>query len=202
MSRNPDDEPKYKREKWSGDWKEDMSPSNRGAKTSTINWPCENKNCDKYGTGSHPWWQEHDDEGRWLCIECQEKEYGWRHHSPELMERQALMEEQARMKQQALRVQAERSQVERENVANRAEAADEQAAQTLAQLPGFCPITQRFSSFANGQRPGGPGAIRRCEPCDLQWEAPLPILGVCVRCGGNVTDADEPGASNSMEVDG
>ena len=200
MSRNPD-EPKYKREKWSGDWKEDMSPSNRGAKTSTINWPCENKNCDKYGTGSHPWWQEHDDEGRWLCIECQEKEYGWRHHSPELMERQALMEEQARMKQQALRVQAERSQVERENVVGRAEAAAQQAAETFAQLPGFCPETRRFRNPAKGQGQGGPGGIRRCERCKLEWEAPLPFLGVCMQCGGNVTDANKPEASN-MEVDG
>ena len=114
------------------------------------------------------------------------------------MEKEALMKQQ---EQQVLLAQTKRAQVELEYVAKRAEAADEQVAQTLAQLPGFCPITRRFSGLANGQGPGGPGAIRRCEPCDLKWEAPFPILGVCFQCGGNVTDAGKPEPSNDMEVD-
>ena len=117
------------------------------------------------------------------------------------MEEQALMEEQARMKQQALRVQAERSQVERENVVGLAEAAAQQAAETFAQLPGFCPETRRFRNPAKGQGQGGPGGIRRCERCKLEWEAPLPFLGVCMQCGGNVTDAGKPEPSNDMEID-
>ena len=197
MSRDPV-ETKYKRNKWSGDM-QDMSPSVvRGTKASPSNWRCETEGCDKEGTGSHGWWREREHGGRWLCVECQETEYGWRHHNPAPMEKEALMKQQ---EQQVLLAQAKRAQVELEYVAKRAEAADEQVAQTLAQLPGFCPITRCVSGLANGQGPGGPGAIRRCEPCNLKWEAPYPIFGLCFQCGRNVTDAGKPEPSNDMEID-
>ena len=97
--------------------------------------------------------------------------------------------------------QAKLAQVERENVAERAEAAAQLAAETFAQIPGFCPKTRRYSNLAGGQGQAGPGGIRRCERCKLEWEAPFPILGVCMQCGGNVTDAGKAGASDDMEID-
>ena len=197
MSRDPL-ETKYKRGSWSGDLdEEDMSPSVvRETKAAPRNWRCETEGCNKEGTGSHGWWREQG--GPWLCVGCQATVYNWRHHNPAPMEKEALMKQQ---EQQVLLAQAKRAQVELEYVAKRAEAADEQVAQTLAQLPGFCPITRCVSGLANGQGPGGPGAIRHCEPCNLKWEAPYPILGLCFQCGGNVTDAGKPEPSNDMEID-
>ena len=188
MSRDPL-KTKCTRESWSGEM--DVSPSvERGTKARPIHWQCDTVGCTKEGTGSHGWWPDH--EGQWLCEDCQRTRYGWQHHPGE----KTLMEQQA---QQQKLAEEKVKQVGRENVAKGAEVADEQVAQTLPQIPGFCPTTRIFSGLANGQGPVGPGAIRRCEPCNLKWVDPYPIFGVCCLCGRKVTDADKPEPSD-MEI--